>query len=267
MRNKTNYYFKLCDFYYQISFHPSFERDYKNKVLAIIKAAEFDFLSHKPRYTDCVLYFDVLDSKKIIVKKQDRFFISLLKKKNKKKYQIFFIDNKHTLFLIIRITLFHLLAENNGFLIHASAVADFDKVLIFLGRSGSGKTTVSNILGRKFKKIADDIVAIRNIKGIYYAYSLKVIEKNDNGIDTRKFKIKRIFLIEKIRKFHRISLIEDKNKRLDYLLKQVLILNDSKVDVRAINNWLRFIKLNKIYLLKFSLNKEEKLVETFLELS
>lgn len=48
--------------------------------------------------------------------------------------------------------------KNSTFLLHSSAVIKNNKALLFIGPSGTGKSTASNILNDKF---ADDLVAIK----------------------------------------------------------------------------------------------------------
>lgn len=49
---------------------------------------------------------------------------------------------------------------NNGFLLHSSAVKVANQALLFLGHSSSGKSTISQLLSKKYPIISDDKVWI-----------------------------------------------------------------------------------------------------------
>jgi hypothetical protein len=53
-----------------------------------------------------------------------------------------------------------LLSQKKGLLLHSSAVAIADKVHVFLGKSGSGKTTISRILAHKGVVLSDECNAL-----------------------------------------------------------------------------------------------------------
>jgi ABC-type branched-subunit amino acid transport system ATPase component len=47
-----------------------------------------------------------------------------------------------------------------GFVLHAVAVASSNGIVLILGHSGAGKTTLGNLLSERFPVVADDIVYI-----------------------------------------------------------------------------------------------------------
>lgn len=78
---------------------------------------------------------------------------------------------------ILMHALYTLLINNNGVLLHASAININGKANIFLGSSGSGKSTVLSLLSKNYMPLADDTVAMRKDKNIYYFYPTPFLER------------------------------------------------------------------------------------------
>jgi ABC-type oligopeptide transport system ATPase subunit len=82
-------------------------------------------------------------------------------------------------------------------LLHAAAVVKDKKTFLFLGVSGSGKSTVA-ALSKKYKVLGDDIIAVRKIDKTYYAFptpwkQMKMLAVNPS----LKGKIQAIFFLKK----------------------------------------------------------------------
>ena len=62
---------------------------------------------------------------------------------------------------------------DNGLLLHASSVVMPGGALLFLGRSGAGKSTMCQLLSQSFPVLADDFVFVnRNAEGTWYVTCL-----------------------------------------------------------------------------------------------
>jgi len=57
----------------------------------------------------------------------------------------------------------------NQFYLHASAVNVNNKAILFLGHSTSGKSTISELMSEKYRRIADDVVWVRCLANEKYA--------------------------------------------------------------------------------------------------
>ncbi|MBI5122614.1 hypothetical protein HZA75_02025, partial [Candidatus Roizmanbacteria bacterium] len=79
--------------------------------------------------------------------------------------------------IIIRDILIRLLAKRNGLFIHASANLVGERVVLNVGSSGAGKSTVARLQQKKHPIFADDTLVIRKIKKIWCAFQLPFVEK------------------------------------------------------------------------------------------
>jgi hypothetical protein len=76
------------------------------------------------------------------------------------------------LYPLDQLLLIHVLAQNQGALIHAAGMALRGKGYIFAGRSGAGKSTLTRqfIEGKGFDLLSDDRIAVRKIDAKFMAY-------------------------------------------------------------------------------------------------
>ena len=81
----------------------------------------------------------------------------------------------------------YLLMLNSQLTLHASAVMKNDKGVIFMGKSGMGKSTIAyELLFKNFKLITEDICAIANSE-ILHSFSLLKISNSSYNIDMSLF--------------------------------------------------------------------------------
>jgi len=76
------------------------------------------------------------------------------------------------LYPLDQLLLIHILAQNQGALIHAAGMELYGKGYIFPGRSGAGKSTISFQFGKRkhFGLLSDDRIAVRKISNTFVAY-------------------------------------------------------------------------------------------------
>jgi len=80
--------------------------------------------------------------------------------------------------ILIKTVLHEVLRKNNGFFTHGSAVYHKNQALIFIGKSGTGKSTIAKMLSTNMPILADDIFIIRKIKNIFYFFQTPFLETN-----------------------------------------------------------------------------------------
>jgi len=95
-----------------------------------------------------------------------------------------------------------LLAVNGGLLLHAAAVTKGKRTFLFFAASDGGKSTVAAI-SKSHEVLSDDVVAVRKVKGAFYAFPTPWRQSGFVGKDlTAKGKIRAIFFIKKSKRIH-----------------------------------------------------------------
>jgi|WetSurMetagenome_2_1015567.scaffolds.fasta_scaffold07409_4 hypothetical protein len=76
------------------------------------------------------------------------------------------------LYPLDQLLLIHILAQNQGALIHAAGIELYGKGYIFPGRSGAGKSTISLQFGKRkhFGLLSDDRIAVRKVNNTLIVY-------------------------------------------------------------------------------------------------
>ncbi len=90
-----------------------------------------------------------------------------------------------------------LLAENHGALIHAAGWESDGRAWIFPGKSGAGKSTVSNLIRDKTGEtlLSDDRIAVRKIENRFFAYGTPW--PGEGGFaENRRAPLKGVFFLE-----------------------------------------------------------------------
>lgn len=151
-----------------------------------------------PKKTDVLIHFeDDLNLERVRRKTDNSNFIL-----HYKRHGNTFTTNYHTSIsqfsFLLEDILYELLEKNNGFGLHASANVINKKTFLFLGKSGAGKSTISTILGERFRVLADDNVILRRIHGKYCVFQTPFHEKS---IEIWKspfaFPLEKIFFLHK----------------------------------------------------------------------
>jgi len=150
------------------------------------------------KYTKNILSgFEIMNCSNpdITINIKGRFHLDILRKQFPRNYYISFLEKKkNNLFTIyydsyhlkniLKLLLSELVYKHNGLILHGSSVIYKDKAILFLGKSGSGKTTTLNLLKEKTVPFTDDISIVRLINKEYYVFpsplDKKVKPRNKN---------------------------------------------------------------------------------------
>lgn len=149
----------------------------------------------------------------------------------------------------------NLLSERQGFLFHGNGVCINGKTYLFTGKSGNGKTTISNMLLNSGGNIfSDDRTIIRKIDNVFYAYSScihpgHITKYNHKGI------IDGIFFIEPS-KNNRVRLINEENTKYNLALQSVIKSFINKDKVSKLLNLTEDFTTIPFYKTKFNLDGE-----------
>jgi hypothetical protein len=112
----------------------------------------------------------------------------------------------------------YLLIKHRGFVLHASATLLNGELLVFMGASGSGKSTIVQRLRANTTPLADDHLLIRKIGSHFFAYQSPLIERQQyRRIGSKSFPINRVFILKQSRNY----CLENLDPRSPHLLKTV----------------------------------------------
>jgi hypothetical protein len=199
-------------------------------------------------------------------------FLETLKKdvSQKQKYLHLYTNKKNKYFTNSTISLFQLchilkyIVEkhlvNNGVLMHASAVVDkHNRAYIFLGESGSGKSTISNFLHTSphFKKIADDSIYVVNKRSNYFVYQTILREKDDKETKSNSaYKLHEINFLEKTKNSIKKQKVKKDNNYIPLLIKQIFMYKKiEKSQIKLL--FLLVKKFNNVYRTSFCLDRKK----------
>jgi len=78
--------------------------------------------------------------------------------------------NPYAIDSVLRIVHTLMLADEGGFLLHASSLVRNGKAFLFAGVSGAGKTTMARLAPADVALLTDEASYVRNLDGHYYAF-------------------------------------------------------------------------------------------------
>lgn len=214
------------------------------------------FIFQKPqKKIDGYLEIKVPDRFAIYTTRHNRNYVEICQYKKINYLVSYYHVSLSQLYYVYSFLITPLLTLNKGFYLHASACLFRKKAIIFLGKEGTGKSTIVNMLKSKFRILADDKAAIRVINNenllfqIPYYEKTKGIQKNYNPT-----RIKNIYFLKQGKTVTARKLT--KKVALSKLLKHVLIPELYKKETIA--NYFEFMKLApQCYELTFPLDKKE----------
>jgi hypothetical protein len=179
-----------------------------------------------------------------------------------KKVKIFYNISLSQFSLLITRILQKLLPLHIGLMLHASSVIYKEKAFLFLGVSGAGKSTVTQLLKNKAEIFTDDTVILKKEKNHYYCYQAPIIEKNQCKKNKEGYPIKNFYFLKQSKKY-KIEKINNKEKIINLLLKQ--LFTERKYLPKQMPIILNMVKnLDSFYFLHFKKNKKE-LIRLFYE--
>lgn len=79
--------------------------------------------------------------------------------------------------LILAIILKRLPLNKNALTVHGSSALINPKAYLFLGRSTSGKTTITRLLSKKYKTLADDLLYYGKVNSEFNFYQVPLSKK------------------------------------------------------------------------------------------
>lgn len=163
---------------------------------------------------------------------------------------------------LLRYILTILLANNNGFILHASAAKKDRNIYLFIGTSETGKSTIINLTKNYFFPILDDSAIVRKKNKDFLLYQSPLIERNKYPVTKDTMKINKVFILKKA-SYCKLDSFTDKEK-----IFQQLAINSSALPIdndlfknnysqKSIKTLPDFINKRNFYILSFTKNSNE----------
>ncbi|MGB9883542.1 MAG: hypothetical protein ACPLRN_03465 [Microgenomates group bacterium] len=254
MTEKESIYLNIADFNIEINFYPTELEFAKNLKKEEITKYWSGFIVKKPKKIDFRINFINKNPELFELKKTNKTFFLFYKSLKRSIFTYYFISFIQLQFLFRQILF--LLLKNKGFIIHCSAVADKNNnAYLFLGKPGSGKSTIASLIKGDFKQLADDTGIIKKEGKNYFFYQTPFIEKKELIKNNFKYQVKKIFFLKKDQ-FFKIEKIEDKKYILNRIIKQIFLLenNFKKNEMKIL-----FHLINKIDFYFIFFDKDKKI--------
>ncbi|NMB57422.1 hypothetical protein GYA19_05825 [Candidatus Beckwithbacteria bacterium] len=175
-------------------------------------------------------------------------------------YDISIIQFQYIMQYVIQL----ILINNQGLFIHSSAINYCGKAYLFLGQSGTGKSTIIKMLKNKFEILSDDSSIIKKSGNKFFYYQTPFIEK-ESWVPKKniKYPIGKIFLLRKSKKI-KLKKVNNKNYVIEQFSKHIFF-DWTPIDwVKGKQNKANFkhllhflLNFDQVYQLSFPKNKTD----------
>lgn len=257
-------YLNIAGFNFCLKFYQEELLYFTNSFLDHFYKKYKEFISNQIDKVDYTIIFRETNKLNMLVKEDspgiEKFYFlhSVFYEKERKVYTTYFISEMHFEMLLKKL-IGRLLAENSGFFLHGSACNYDNKVLIFLGRSGIGKSTIVQLLNNFTQIYADDIFIVRLIKDKFYFYQVPFYEKNWRFPRSNKpYSLSKLFFLKQAQKI-KAHKIHDINQILKILLNQFIATQEdeaTKSEFESVIDLLvKFSSAHEFYKLEFNQDK------------
>lgn len=190
-------FLELAGFTFEIHYQTK-HKEFLKTLLTEIRKHYGKLIVSPSKKVDCVIeleYVNLISLEEM----HDKFhYILLYREIAFNHYETFsYITITQFSFLISRI-IKNILISHNGFIIHASGNLIDGKAVLFLGKSGAGKSTISNLLSSKFPSLADDNIIIRKLRAQYFVFQSPMLQNEKSRFKSSEpIPLDKIFFISK----------------------------------------------------------------------
>lgn len=176
-KKKVEFIFlSISNFIIKINFCETEWAFIKKKVQILITTYYKNFIVSEQQKFDFSINF--IENKKLDIFQNSRnsYYIKFFQEVTKKRISTFYYIDFLELQFVIGKVLESLLLDN-GFILHSSAINIEHRAVLFLGQSGSGKSTIMKILSAKYPSLGDDSGIMKKEGRSYNFYCTPFIEK------------------------------------------------------------------------------------------
>ncbi len=159
------------------------------------------------------------------------------------------LNNIYSFDTALRVLFSYLLVENGGFLIHSSSIAIDNKGILFIGVSGSGKTTIAH-LDKKATVFSDEISSIARKNGRFHLYGNTFFsDLGELGSDTHA-ELSQVFFLNKA-PYNRIGPI-DKSLAISGIIRNIMTFQkDPATSKKVLDNAASLLKQTPVHNIYF----------------
>jgi len=252
MKNLNAIYLEIAGLYIKIMFGKTDLNNLKFKLIRGIYSIYKGFiLKRKPKQINFTI--QIRQTKIFVIRKKRGSLITFYENRGSNKISTYYHISQFQLYLILETVLEKMLGHD-GCILHASAAKKGKKGIIFLGKSGAGKSTVIKQLNHSYLPLADDLIILKKEMGRFYIYQTPFFEKNVwFEKKKQKYPLVRIYLLRKSNLF-KTEKINNKNYVLKHIASQIWFDDiNLKKKYKLILNLVK--KFREFYFLHFIKNK------------
>lgn len=195
-----DYYLHIAGSYIQVCFYPSgWDKARKYFVSKFILAYKRFIVNKKmvPFINYTLDIQDTLEYKGLQRKTDKRLYIMLYEVCSPKRLTTYYYISPTQFRIVLNTAIQIVLKKRQGFLIHSSSSEINGEAVLFIGPSGAGKTTIVNLLQKKYMALTEDSSYICIENNHYYLYMTPLPEKISIKKRSNKYPISKIYFLYK----------------------------------------------------------------------
>lgn len=192
-----------------------------------------------------------------------QIFVPVYQEISKKSCKTFYFISYIQFSLVLLHVFIRTLIGKNALLLHCSAIKTPRGALLFLGRDSAGKSTIVQLLKKKYQILSDDNAIIRKMNQKFYLYQTPMIEKNTVLKSRKRYLIRGFCFLVKSTNFQIHNITDKKTTIEDFLYPQTqlvkYITNKAYLLYKKRNIFLyqQLINHNFFYLLNFGIHRKK----------
>jgi len=218
-----NIFLNIADYYIKIiiSFPGLYSNSIKDRIFQMYGKFIISEYIKKPDFTIEIFNISCHYAFTNFIQKEKGWvnhYLKLFKEKDMKIRLLYHASGPQISFIILY-ALQKLLSKSYGFILHASGILINNRIILFTGKSGIGKTTAVSLLKNIYAPFSDDMVIVRRKKKNYIAFQSPFGKENSIPL-LPGHHIDKVFFLKKGNTM-KIGKIKNKQKLLSLLAYQL----------------------------------------------
>lgn len=258
----SSFYLKIAGITIAFKLHPTNVTGVAEKFFEKeIKYFYGGFLIKNPKKVDYYVDFIQKNTLEVLSKTNKKsVYIILYREISKRKIESYYHLSGDQFEILIRTIIQKFISKEGGIILHASSSEVKNRAQIFLGKSGTGKSTIVRILEKYSKPLSDDSIILKKDTKSFIFYQTPFTEKNPNiKKSLAKYDLGNFFILKKSNTNY-VKKITGSKAIFNHLLKQLLTeKEDSGLQVNTLSELAS--KIDSIYYLYFSLKNPREVLK------